>query len=179
MTKLLCCLSAVAFSTAAFAAEPATPPAGTPDAAHVGPLSRPVSKQDKKGVDELYKSFEEAMKKSDLPAMADLVDFPVVMMTDDSQGVVHHLVATREQFTEMMKPLLDMPKDGVKVTHKHASTFLSDTLAAVIEDSSISGKVKGKWKGVSVVTKKDDKWKFKEMAEAGWGDMKPLTTAAK
>ena len=40
------------------------------------------------------------------------------------------------------------------------------------------GKVKGKWKGFSVVTLKDGKWKFAEMAEAGWGDMKPPATAS-
>ena len=45
------------------------------------------------------------------------------------------------------------------------------------------GKVKGKWKSMSVLTLKDGKWKFKEMSEAGWGDMKPpaapSATAAK
>jgi hypothetical protein len=51
-------------------------------------------------------------------------------------------------------------------------TFLSDTLAVSIESNGMAmGKVKGKWNAMSVLTLVDGKWKFKQMAEAGWGDM--------
>jgi ketosteroid isomerase-like protein len=143
-----------------------------PDMSKVGPMSRPVTKPDKKGVDDLYKAFEDAMHKGDVAAAADLVDFPVLMLSDDSKGVAKSFSATREQWTAIFSPLAqNMPKD-VKTTSKHAPTFLSDTLAVSIETNSMTmGKTKGKWNAMSVLTLVDGKWKFKEMAEAGWGDM--------
>jgi hypothetical protein len=139
-------------------------------------MSRPVTKEKeaKKGIDELCKSMDEAWKKGDIMTIADGIDFPVIMMSDDSKGAAQHFEATREQFIAMMKPMVEgMPKDA-KVTAKHTATLLSDTLGVVIEDTSMTmGKVKGKWKGFSVVNYKDGKWKIKQMSEAGWGDMKP------
>ena len=151
----------------------AAPPPGGMDMTKVGPMSRKVTKEDKKGVDELYKTSEEAWKKGDVAALADLCDFPVIMLSDDSKGEVKHFPATREQWTAMMQQFANMPKD-MKMKMKHTAHFLSDDLAVVIEETSMTmGKMKGSWKGMSVITLKDGKWKYKEMAEAGWGDMKP------
>jgi hypothetical protein len=173
-TLIILGLSAVAVAEEKPAA---APPAGAPDMSKVGPLSRKVTKEDKKGVDELYKSVEAAMKKQDVNAYADLVDFPVLMLTDDSKGQVQHSTMTREQFIDTMKGFMTapMPKD---MKHKQTAHFLSDDLAVAIEETSGTfGKTKGKWKSMSVLTLKDGKWKFKQMAEAGWGDMKPPKTA--
>jgi uncharacterized protein (TIGR02246 family) len=155
------------------------PPAGAMDMSKVGPMSRPVTKEDKKGVDALYKAMEDAWKKGDADAVAENVDFPVIMMSDDSSGKVQHFEASRDQWIGMMKPMLaNMPKDA-KMTHKHTPYFLSDDLAISIEEISMTmGKTKGKWKAMSVLTLRDGKWKVKQMTEAGWGDMKPPTTAA-
>ena len=38
--------------------------------------------------------------------------------------------------------------------------------------------MKGKWNAMAVVTVVDGKWKFKQMAEAGWGDMPSAPAAA-
>jgi uncharacterized protein (TIGR02246 family) len=160
--------------------KPATAPAaGQPDMSKMGPLSRKVTKEDKKGVDELYKAVEDAMKKQDVNAYADLFDFPVIMLSDDSKGQVQHFEASREQFVNLMKGFMTQPppKD---MKHKHTANFLSDDLAVAIEEmSGTMGTMKGKWKAMSVLTLKDGKWKFKQIAEAGWGDMKPSTTAKK
>jgi hypothetical protein len=176
-------LSAVAVAQEKPAAKPAAPPsaappAGMPDMTKVGPLSRKVTKEDKKGVDDLYKAVEEAMKKQDVNAFADLVDFPVIMLSDDSKGQVQWFAAPREQFVNMFKGIMagPPPKD---MKHKHTAHFLSDDLAVAIEEmSGTMGTMKGKWKAMSVLTLKDGKWKFKQMTEAGWGDMKPPTTTA-
>jgi len=159
--------------------KPAAAPAGGPDWSKVGPMSRKVTKEDKKGVDALYDSVKDAMKKGDVNAYADVVDFPVIMLSDDSKGEVKHTTATREQFVELMKPMFTgMPKDMMP-EHKHTAHFLSDDLAVVIEEASVArGKMKGKWKSLAVLTLKDGKWKFKEMAEAGWGDTKAPAAAA-
>jgi ketosteroid isomerase-like protein len=188
MTKTICGLAILALSATAAAADkapaaaaPAGAPAGMPDMSKMGPMSRPATKQDKKGIDELYKSFEAAMKKGDVNAAADLVDFPVTMLSDDSKGVEKDFKATREQWIGIFTPFAaNMPKD-VKMSGKHTPTFLSDTLAVSIEQNGMSGgKVKGKWAAMAVVTLVDGKWKFKEMAEAGWGDMPaPMPAPAK
>jgi hypothetical protein len=188
--KALCLVGALLLAGPALAqpkpAAPAAPPAagatppagGMPDMTKMGPMSRPVTKQDKKGVADLYKAMDAAMKAGDVNAAADLVDFPVIMLTDDSTGTVQHFNATRDQWVGMMTPMMAQAKD-VKHSAKHTPYFLSDTLAVSIEDISMTaGKTKGKWKAMSVLTLKDGKWKFKQMAEAGWGDMKPPTTAA-
>jgi hypothetical protein len=160
------------------AAPAAGAPAGAPDMTKMGPMSRPVTKPDKKGVDDLYKSFEDAMKKGDVNAAADLVDFPVVMLTDDSKGAAKVNNITRDQWIAIFTPYItNMPKD-MKMSMKHTPTFLSDTLAVSIEQNSMSmGKVKGKWAAMSALTLVDGKWKFKQMAEAGWGDMGPPSMA--
>jgi hypothetical protein len=165
-------MSVLALGTTALAEEKPAPSAGAPDMSKVGPLSRPVTKPDKKGVDALYKTMLEACKNGDVDAAADNVDFPVLMLTDDASGVAKSFPATREQWVAIMRPMMsNMPKD-MKTTHKHDVTFLSDALAVAIEENGLStGATKGKWKSMSVLTLKDGKWKFKEMAEAGWGDM--------
>jgi hypothetical protein len=182
MKTTVCSLIILAFSTVAAAEEKAAPPAGAPDMSKMGPMTRKVTKEDKAGIKDFYKKTDEAWKKGDIATLADLTDFPVIMLSDDSKGEVKHFAATREQWTAMMQPMMSgMPKD-MKVTHKETPYFLSDDLAVVIEDTSMTmGKMKGSWKGFSVLTLKDGKWKFKQMAEAGWGDMKPpagVTTAA-
>jgi ketosteroid isomerase-like protein len=145
----------------------------------MGPMSRPVTKQDKKGIDDTYKAFEDAMKKGDVNAAADLIDFPVIMLSDDSKGVAKTFNANREQWTSIFAPFAqNMPKD-MKMTSKHTPTFLSDTLAVSIEQNSMAmGKTHGKWNAMSVLTLIDGKWKFKQMAEAGWGDMPPPAVGA-
>jgi ketosteroid isomerase-like protein len=174
MKTTVCSLLVLGFSTVALAQDKGAPPAGAPDMTKMGPLSRKVTREDKKGIDALYKATEDAWKKGDVNALADMVDFPVIMLSDDSKGEVKHFAATREQWMGMMQQFVQgMPKDA-QMKHKQTAYFLSDDLAVAIEDHSMSmGKVKGSWKAMSVLTLRDGKWKFKEMAEAGWGDMKP------
>jgi hypothetical protein len=190
MTRAVLTLAILAFAAAEVRAadkapaEPAAPAAaapagGMPDMSKMGPLSRPVTKQDKKGIDDLYKAFEAAMMKGDVAAAADLVDFPVIMMSDDSKGVVKSFNASREQWVGIFTPFAtNRPKD-MKMSSKHTPTFLSDTLAVSIEQTSMSaGKMKGKYNAMAVVAVVDGKWKFKQMAEAGWGDMPSAPAAA-
>lgn len=157
----------------------AAPAGGMPDMTKMGPLSRAVTKQDKKGIDDLYKAFEDAMMKGDVAAAADLCEFPIIMLSDDSKGVAKSFNASREQWVGIFTPFAtNRPKD-MKMSSKHTPTFLSDTLAVSIEQNSMSaGKMKGKYNAMAVVTLVDGKWKFKQMAEAGWGDMPAGPTAA-
>jgi hypothetical protein len=182
MTRIVAisCMSLLAFSASARAQNKA-PAAGAPDMTKVGPMSRPVTKEkeDKKGIEETLKAMEDGWKKGDVAALAELVDFPVIMLSDDSNGVAQHFEATREQWVGMMKGMAEgMPKD-MKMSSKHNISLLSDTLAVVVSDNNMSiGKTKGKFKSFSVLNYKDGKWKVKQMAESGWGDMKPPSAHA-
>jgi ketosteroid isomerase-like protein len=154
-------------------AAPAAPAAQGPDMTKVGPMSRKVTKEDKKGVSDAYKAWDEAWKKGDVNALADLVEFPLLMMSDNSKGEEKHFEATREQFVGMMQGMVNMPKD-LKMTDKHTPTFISDSLVVAIGNMTMTmGKVKGSWHGFDVLTLKDGKWKFRQICEAGWGDMVP------
>jgi ketosteroid isomerase-like protein len=177
MIRTFAYVGMLALAAPAFAQD--TPPAaGTTDMTKHGPWTRPVTKEDKKGVDQLFKAMNEAWKKGDVEAVAEHIDFPVIMLTDNSKGEVQHYNATRDQWVAMMKSM-NMPKDeALKFSHKKDVHFLSDTLAVAIEDTKVSGKMKGKWKSMSVLTQRDGQWKVKEMSQAGWGDMRPPQTAA-
>jgi hypothetical protein len=182
MKTTVCSLIVLALAGTAAAEEKGAPPAGAPDMTKMGPMSRKVTKEDKKGIADFYKKTDEAWQKGDIATLAESCDFPVIMLSDDSKGEVKHFNATREQWTAMMEGLTKGMSKDMKVKHKETPYFLSDDLAVVIEETSMTmGKMKGSWKGFSVLTLKDGKWKFKQMAEAGWGDMKPpagATTAA-
>jgi len=156
----------------AMMAAPAAPAAAPgPDMTKVGPMSRKVTKEDKKGIADVYKAWDEGWKKGDGNALAELVDFPLLMMSDDSKGEEKHVEATREQFVGMVMGIGAMSKDA-KITGKHTPIFLSDSLAVAPGNFNMTmGKVKGSWHGFDVLTLKDGKWKFKQIAEAGWGDM--------
>jgi hypothetical protein len=177
-TALVCCLSLLTFGASAGAQDKAAaPPAGgAPDMTKMGPMSRPVTKEKeaKKAIEELFKSTEAAWKSGDMNAAADLIDFPVIMLSDDSAGVAQHMEVNREQWLALMKPMAEgMPKDGsIKMKSKRTVTLLSDTLGIVVSEDTMSGKMKGKWNSFNVVNYRDGKWKIKEMAEAGWGDIK-------
>ena len=140
----------------------------------MGPMTRKVTKEDKAGIDAMYKAMEEAHKKGDVNAMADLIDFPIMMVTDDSKGVESHSEWNKDMWVKMMEPFVkNTPKD-MKDTHKRSYRFLSPDLAFVdIDENMTMGKMKGAWKAESMVVHKDGKWKVKMDAEAGWGDMKP------
>ena len=159
-----CCL----FAVTAFAQGSDAPPAGGFKARHV------TKGGDKKGVEELYKTCDDAMKKGDVDTMAARVDFPVMMMTDNAAGVPTTAMWDKATWMESMKKAAaDMPKD-MKMAKKTKITFLSDSLAMVEESNDMTmGKAKDKWASASIVELKDGKWMFKGMIEGGWGDMMP------
>jgi hypothetical protein len=152
-----------------------TPPAGQmPDMSKMGPWSRKPTDEGKtkKDIQAFLKSSEETMKKGDFNAALAEIDFPVYMATDDSKGMTKAKEYSREQYTAMMKPMYEnMPKDH-QASHKHNITVLSDNLAMVVDDYTMShNKQKFTGKSACLLVKKDNQWKYKTMTEAGWGDM--------
>ncbi len=148
------------------------------DMTKVGPLARPVTEPDEKGIEALWKASDEAFKNQDMEAAAALHDWPVYMGTDNSAGVYMGSEWSREQWLQIMSGF-QMPED-FRVKHDITPHFLSNTMAIVIDEGTMmmGGKKLGTFKNASLVIKKDGKWLFKSGLEAGWGDVPPPEQAA-
>jgi uncharacterized protein (TIGR02246 family) len=144
------------------------------DMTKMGPMSRKVTKEDKKGVEAFYKSWQEAWKKSDINAVADMVSFPVTMISDHADGRGDAVMMSREEWIKEMEPMVKNPPPANMQVHTKLThiAFLSDTLASVHEETTMTmGKEKHKWAGASMLNMQDGKWKVLMMAEAGWADV--------
>ncbi|MFL5344692.1 MAG: nuclear transport factor 2 family protein [Hyalangium sp.] len=185
---ILVCTAAVVLAGSAWAqgkdaksaATPAAPAQGNAmqgmDMSKMGPEARKPTneKQTKKEIEDFFKKQEEAMQKGDMEAATAAVDFPIYMATDDMKGTPETKEYNREQYIAMMKPFHDsMPKD-TKVTHKPTITVLSDSLANVTDEFTMTmGKQKMSGRNAGLLVKRDGQWKWKSMVEAGWGGMAP------
>ena len=170
MTRLAFALSLALALPAAADEKPAA--GGDPMAAWKPPTVK-NEKKDRQEIEAMLKQMEAASQKADLEAAAALVDFPVLMVTDDSKGEGGGEVWTREQWTQVMKPFYAQPSppDAMK-PGKRTIVLISDNLALVgsgwtmkMGPKSVSGT-----SGL-VLVRKGGAWKAKGMIEGGWGDM--------
>jgi len=149
-------------------------PAAAPDMKNMGPMVRQPknSQQDQKELKKFYTDWNGCWKKGDLNAAADLVDFPVMMLTDNTRGEFKGEQWTREQWLGVMKAMMDPAQmKDVKFSSKETCFLMSGDLASCeIAVSMEVGKMKGKFNSHNILIRKDGKWKVKEMMEAGWGD---------
>ncbi|WP_224369992.1 nuclear transport factor 2 family protein [Hyalangium versicolor] len=176
---ILICTAAVVFAGSAWAQDKAPAPAqGAPamDLSKMGPPARKPTneKQTKKEIDDFFKKMEAASQKGDTDTLTAMVDFPVYMATDDMKGMPEAKEYNREEYVAMMKPFHEnMPKD-MKTTHKPTITVLSDSLATVVDDYTMTmGKQKVTGRDAGLLVKRDGQWKWKTMVSAGWGGMEP------
>jgi uncharacterized protein (TIGR02246 family) len=171
MKRLLLAALVVPVSLALAADEKAAAPSEDPMAGWVPPKVKNEAK-DKQEIQALFKAMDTAGKRGDLEAAAALVDFPVLMVTDDSKGEAMGEPWDRERWTEVMKPFYEKPMKDMKVTHKPTIFLLSDSLASVDDVSTMSmgGKTVTSRNSMLVI-RRDGKWLVKAMAEGGWGDM--------
>ncbi|MGC3999355.1 MAG: DUF4440 domain-containing protein [Anaeromyxobacter sp.] len=129
--------------------------------------------KDRKELAAFFKQMQAASEKGDLEAAAALVDFPVLMVTDDAKGEAGGEAWTREQWIETMKPFYAQPMPaGMTSYAKPTIVLISDSLALVGTPWTMK-MGKGKVTGTSglVVIRKGGAWKAKAMVEGGWGDM--------
>jgi hypothetical protein len=141
------------------------------DITKTGPLSRKVIKEDKQGIEALFKAADVAWSKGDMQAVTAFYDFPVYMGTDKPNGTYEGGEWSQEQFIKIMGEMMKtQPKD---VTYKEKLTpqFLSDTLAVVLVETTVAqgGKDVGSYKSSVIVIKKDGQWRIKSGLEAGHG----------
>jgi uncharacterized protein (TIGR02246 family) len=138
-----------------------------------GWVPRKVAKEaaDKKQIMALFKAMEEAGQKGDLEAAAALVDFPVLMVTDDSKGEAMSGAWTKEQWMQVMAPFYKKPMSDFKVTHKPIIFMVTDSLASVDDQQTMT--MQGKkvaTRTTTLLVRRGGKWLVKSMVEGGWGD---------
>ncbi|HYG67537.1 MAG TPA: nuclear transport factor 2 family protein, partial [Anaeromyxobacteraceae bacterium] len=128
--------------------------------------------QGRKEILAMFQRMEDAGRKGDVEAAAALVDFPVMMITDDKTGEAMGQPWSREQWMQVMGPFYEKPMKDMKVTHKPTIFFLSDSLASVDDQWTMThGKQKMSGRSSSILIRTGGEWKLKSMVEGGWGDM--------
>jgi hypothetical protein len=158
--------------------ESATGGAGTGmqqvDMSKMGPWTRkPTNEaQTRKEIQGFLKEEDALMKKKDLEGMLSRIDFPIFMATDDSKGVPKAMMFNRQQYEDTMRPFFENAPQDMQMQHRPTITILSDSLAVVADDftMTVEGK-KRSGKNFSLLVKKDGQWKWKSVVEPGWGDM--------
>ncbi|BDG05965.1 nuclear transport factor 2 family protein [Anaeromyxobacter oryzae] len=162
---------------------PAFAQADKPQASAENPMARwkppkvTNEQKDRKEIQAVLKQLEAAGKKGDIDAAAALLDFPVLMVTDDSKGQAMADSWTKEKWVEQMGPVYKQPMPAV--TNKPTITLLSDSLAIVTNQwSTTMGKQKVSARDALQLVRVDGKWRIKSMIEGGWGDMMGPASAA-
>jgi hypothetical protein len=120
-----------------------------------------------------FEAYDQAGKKGDIEAMAAMIDFPVLMMSDTMDGKFKMMEVDRDAWVAMMKPFMspEMMKD-MKMDTTAKCFLMSDDLASCEGHTKMTmGKTKGAANNQMLMTRVDGKWKAKTMVEAGWGDM--------
>jgi hypothetical protein len=172
MKRFALAVSLLALTGQAFAAgEEKTASGGDPMEGWAPPKVK-NEKTDRQEILALFKAMETAEKKGDLNAAASLVDFPVLMVTDDAKGQAASGTWDREKWTKVMEPFYKHPMPGVKVTHKASIFMISDSLASVDDQATIThGNKTIRARNSTLVVRKDGRWFVKAMVEGGWGDV--------
>lgn len=164
----------IAIALAALLALPAAaaeaPAAQDPMAVWKPPTVKNEAK-DRKEIQAVLREMETAGMKGDLDAVVALVDFPVLMVTDDSKGRALAESWDREKWIEVMKPFYK-PMPDMKVKHQPTIFLLSDSLATVGDVATMTmGKKKITTRNSLLLVRVDGRWRVKSMVEGGWGDM--------
>lgn len=131
------------------------------------------SEKDIKHLLDWFETYQNHILANDLDAMADMAIFPLVVMTNDSEGNA----VTQEWDRETFKQALDLAAQGVDpatitITNERQPFFLNENLAIVITDAktTIAGETQPS-RYADIMFKKDGEWKYKSMIQSGWGDM--------
>lgn len=171
MKRFALAVTLLTMAAPGFAAEEKAAPASDPMAGWMPPKVK-NEQADKKEILALFKSMEMAEKKGDLDGAAALVDFPVLMVTDDSKGQATSGTWDKEKWTKVMEPFYKHPMPDVKVTHKANVFMISDSLASVDDQATITHGTKTiRARNSTLLVRKDGRWFVKAMVEGGWGDV--------
>jgi hypothetical protein len=135
-------------------------------------------KADRQEIHQLFKKMEQASRKGDLAAATALMDFPVLMVTDDKRGEARSASWDQGEWEKQMGPFYAQPMHGA-VTHAPNVFLVTDSLAVVGDQWTMTlGGKKVSGRNATVLVRKDGEWKAKAMIEGGWGDMPDAGSSA-
>jgi hypothetical protein len=179
MKQLALLVTLFAFAPAGLAAEQTT---GSPSDPMAGWVPRKVTReqQDRKEIAALFAAMHKAGQDGDVNAAAALVDFPVLMVTDDSRGEAKTDSWNKEKWMEVMGPFYK-PMPGVKMSERPTIFLLTDSLASVTNQWTMTaGQKRTTGRSATLLVRTNGQWRIKSMAEGGWGDTmkeKPATAS--
>jgi len=131
----------------------------------------------RKELDVFYKNMDDAMARNDTTAANAVIDFPVLMMTDNSQGQGRGESVDRDRYTQMMSDSMKQVPANISEAVKKAKLerkyeLLTDSLAFVTTTRTLKleGQKGTTWKSGELLQKRDGQWRVKAMVEGGWGD---------
>lgn len=145
-----------------------------PDDPMAGWTPRNVQREaaDRKEIAAYFQAMDDAGRKGDIEAAAALVDFPVLMITDDKKGQASGEAWSREQWIQVMTPFYKKPMADMKMSHKPTIFLVTDSLASVDDVVTMTmGKKTVRVRNSSLLVRRDGKWLLKAGMEGGWGDM--------
>ena len=180
----LVALLALAVPLAALAQGSSSAPPSTKQAAPAGgdPMAawdprKPSAAQEKQARQEIQgvlNKMEQGNKKGDMEAVAALIDFPVLMLTDNKAGNGVGGPWSEEQWRKQMGPMFEHPMPDMAMKHGTKIDVITPALASVTDDWTFTmGKTKKTGRSAMLLVRKDGAWKVKSMVEGGWGDMGP------
>ena len=127
--------------------------------------------QDRREVEALLAALEQADAAGSAEAVAALLEFPLLMVTDDRRGVAVATTWSRQRWIEAMGPISG-PLPGVEVRHRASIFVLSDALAVVCDDQTVTRRGRSlPGRAALVVVRTSAGWRVKAILEAGWGEM--------
>jgi hypothetical protein len=103
--------------------------------------------------------------------VAALIEFPLLVVSDDSRGEAVAITWTRERWLEAMGPISG-PLPGVAVEHRPSVFLLSDAIAVVTDEQTVTRRGRSLPGRLSLVLLRTSAgWRVKSILEAGWGEM--------
>jgi hypothetical protein len=130
-------------------------------------------KEDVKSLTAWFEKYQSHVLKNELDEMAAMAIFPLIVVTDDSNGNCVSQswdVATFKQVMDLAAQGVDL--STVTIENNRNPIFLSKNLAIVISDAitTIAGQPQQS-RYADIMVKQDGAWKYKSMIQSGWGDM--------
>lgn len=131
------------------------------------------SEHDTKGLMDWFAKYQSHVLKNELDEMAAMAVFPLVVVTDGSDGNY----ISQDWDVATFKQAMDLTSQGVDLTtitieNNRNPIFLGENLAVVVTDAitTIAGESKQS-RYADIMVKQDGAWKYKSMIQSGWGDM--------
>lgn len=122
-------------------------------------------------IQEWFAAYDAHSAKREVERMADLVVFPLNLVSDDSAGNGASAQWDRAQFIETIGQVMGGGSDDITFESTRTPVFLSPAMVVVFTDSTMTmdGQTQ-QLRYADILIRRDGKWAFQTMLQGGWGD---------